>query len=159
MNACDRTETAGWTESMPVTNYYTVNGEINSESTDGVYLAYLTDALGSVTVNQSALIAQEVRHSRFGALLSGTQFKMCWAGGFGYRTTSTIKRWNTHLRQRQYDTKLGQCSTRDQLSLAELARAAEHSGQKIERSDKSVLPEDTCLGSCAHAMYGEYFVP
>ncbi len=34
---------------MAVTNYYTVNGSIIGESTNGVRIDYMMDALGSVT--------------------------------------------------------------------------------------------------------------
>ena len=60
---------------MPVTNYYTVNGEIIGERTAGSpRVDYLTDALSSVaaTVNQSAQVVNTYRYKPYGALLAKT---------------------------------------------------------------------------------------
>ena len=59
---------------MAVTNYYTVNGSIIEESTNGVRTDYLMDALGSVTgtVNSSAQVINTYRYKPFGDLLSKT---------------------------------------------------------------------------------------
>ncbi len=101
---------------MPVTNYYTVNGEIISESTDGVYLDYLTDALGSVTakVDQTCTVVSTARYKPYGDLLSGTQYKLGWVGSQGYRNTG-LKYSGGYVRARHFSTEQGQWTTADPL--------------------------------------------
>ena len=125
------------------TSYYTLNGEIIGESSGGVRLDYLTDALGSVTatVNQSAAIVQKARYKPYGTLLSGTQFKMGWVGTLGYRTTSTIKSADVYVRARTYSSKLGQWITRDPLWPAESA-SAYVGGMVITSVDSTGLHKD-----------------
>ena len=73
------------------TSYYTVNGEIIGESSNGVRLDYLTDALGSVTakVDQTGAVVSTARYKPYGDLLSGTSYKFGWVGTQGYRKTAT----------------------------------------------------------------------
>jgi len=74
---------------MPVTSYYTVNGEIVAERTAGQ--AYVTDALGSViaTVDQTLTVQSTARYKPYGATLAstGNQPKFGHAGSTGSRRT------------------------------------------------------------------------
>ncbi len=77
---------------MPVTNYYTVYGEIIGEHTTGQSrLDYLCDALGSVvaTVDQTQTVKSTARYKPYGADLAtaGTQPCYGWVGSFGSRKT------------------------------------------------------------------------
>ncbi len=76
---------------MPVTNYYTVQGEIIGERTVGQSrLDYIPDALGSVvaTVDQTLTVKITARYKPYGADLAttGTTTKLGWFGEFGFRT-------------------------------------------------------------------------
>ncbi|HLV81065.1 MAG TPA: hypothetical protein VKT32_12325 [Chthonomonadaceae bacterium] len=79
---------------MPVTNYYSLDGQIIGEKTTGSpRVDYLTDALGSVTatVNQNAQVVNTYRYKPYGALLAktgiGTDPAFQWVGTQGYRQT------------------------------------------------------------------------
>ncbi len=94
---------------MPVTNYYTVNGEIIGERTAGSpRVDYLTDALGSVTatVNQSAQVVNTYRYKPHGALLAktgtGPDPAFGWVGTQGYRPTKQNLS-DFYVRARHYD--------------------------------------------------------
>ena len=104
---------------MPVTNYYTVNGEIIGEKTTGSpRIDYLTDALGSVmaTVNQSAQVVNTYRYKPFGGLLAKTGAaadpSFQWVGSQGYRQTGK-KYSDVYVRARHYDTRAGRWTTQD----------------------------------------------
>lgn len=82
------------------TAYYTVDGEIVGEATNGVRLDYLTDALGSVTakVDQAASVVSSTRYKPYGEKLSGSDFVFGWVGAYGYRTTAS----GSYIRARHY---------------------------------------------------------
>lgn len=87
------------------TAYYTVDGEIVGEATNGVRLDYLTDALGSVTakVDQSVVTVSVARYKPYGERLSGNNYNFGWVGGWGYRTTSNC----LYIRARHYLVSAG----------------------------------------------------
>jgi len=77
---------------MPVTNYYTVQGEIIGEHTAGQSrLDYLTDGLGSViaTVDQTLTVKSTARYKPYGADLetTATQPAFGCVGKPGFRRT------------------------------------------------------------------------
>src|SRR5689334_22265100 len=106
---------------MPVTNYYTVNGEIIGEKTaGGTRTDYLTDALGSVigTANQSAQVVNTYRYKPYGAQLAktgaGADPAFRWVGNQGYRQTG--KKWSdVYVRARHYGSTTGRWTSIDPL--------------------------------------------
>src|SRR5579862_5462176 len=105
---------------MPVTNYYTVNGEIIGEKTAGQNrLNYLTDALGSVTATfdtSTKAIVNTYRYKPYGALLaktgSGADPGFGWVGTQGYRPTHR-KFSDFYVRARHDDSTTGRWTTAD----------------------------------------------
>ena len=103
---------------MAVTNYYTVNGSIIGESTNGVRTDYLMDALGSVTgtVNSSGQVINTYRYKPFGDLLSksgtGADPAFGWVGTQGYKQTQK-KFSNFYVRARHYGSSQGRWTTVD----------------------------------------------
>lgn len=106
---------------MPTTNYYTVNGHIIGESTDGVHTDYLTDALGNVsgTVNSAGALINTYSYKPSGALLAKTgvgadpRFKHVGAHGIA---TSTRKYAEEYMRRRHYSHTTGAFTTRDPIA-------------------------------------------
>ena len=84
------------------TAYYTIDGEIIGESTNGVCLDYLTDALGSVTakVDQTAQVVSTARYKPYGDKLAGTDYVYGWVGGHGYRKAAS----GSYMRARHYSS-------------------------------------------------------
>lgn len=108
---------------MPVTNYYTVDGEIIGEKTSGgSRIDYLTDALGSVTatVNQSAQVVNTYRYKPYGKQLSksgvGADPKFQWVGTQGYRQTGRSYS-DVYVRARHYDTSTARWTTKDPIGM------------------------------------------
>jgi len=106
---------------MPVTNYYSVNGEIIAEKTTGSpRIDYMTDALGSVTatVNQNAQVVNTYRYKPYGSLLAktgtGSDPSFQWVGTQGYRQTGRIYS-DVYVRARHYDTTTGRWTTKGSL--------------------------------------------
>src|SRR5271169_1956937 len=106
---------------MPVTNYYTINGEIVGEMNVGSPPTdYLTDALGNVvaTVNTAAQIVNTYRYKPYGAQLAktgaGADPAFQWVGNQGYRQTAK-KYSDVYVRARHYDTSVGRWTTKDPL--------------------------------------------
>ena len=104
---------------MPVTNYYTIDGEIIGEkTTGGSRVDYLTDALGSVTVtvDQSAQVVNAYRYKPYGTQLSKTGVAadpaFQWVGTRGYRQTGR-QYSETYVRARHYSSALGAWTTQD----------------------------------------------
>lgn len=112
---------------MPVTNYYTVNGEIIGEKTTGSpRIDYLTDALGSVTatVDQNAQVVNTYRYKPSGAQLAktgvGSDPANRWVGVHGYRQTGR-QYSDVYVRARHYDTTTGRWTTKDPLGLSRVS--------------------------------------
>ena len=107
---------------MAVTNYYSINGQIIGESTNGVRTDYLTDALGSVTgtVNQSGVVINTYRYKPYGDLLSktgtGADPAFGWVGTQGYKQTQK-KFSNFYVRARHYGSAQGKWTTKDPIGL------------------------------------------
>ena len=108
---------------MPVTNYYTVNGEIIGERTAGSpRVDYITDALGSVTatVNQNAQVVNTYRYKPFGGLLAktgtGPDPAFGWVGTKGYRPTKQNFS-DFYVRARHYDSATGRWPNVDPIGL------------------------------------------
>jgi len=105
---------------MPVTNYYSVEGEIIGEATGGVRTDYLTDALGSVTgtVNQSASVVNTYRYKPYGATLAktgtGADPIFGWVGSQGYAGTGKAHS-EVYVRARHYSSTSGRWTTKDPL--------------------------------------------
>jgi hypothetical protein len=78
---------------MAVTNYYSVNGRIIAESTNGVRTDYHRDALGSVvaTTDQNQSVTATARYAAYGTPFSTTgsynTLRFGWCGSWGYRKT------------------------------------------------------------------------
>ena len=103
---------------MPVTNYYTVNGQIIGEkTTGGSRVDYLTDALGSVTatVDQNAAVVNTYRYKPYGAQLAktgvGADPSLRWVGAHGYRQTGK-EFAGSYVRARTYSRQTGTWSTK-----------------------------------------------
>src|ERR1044072_2433939 len=104
---------------MPVTNYYSVDGELIGEKpSGGSRVDYLTDALGSVTatLNQSAQVVNTYRYKPYGSQLAktgvGADPAFQWVGTQGYRPTGR-KFSDTYVRARHYDSSTGRWTTKD----------------------------------------------
>lgn len=106
---------------MPVTNYYSVNGQVVGEQPVGnpsARLDYLTDALGSVTatVNQSAQVENTYRYKPCGVRLAktgaGSDPAFQWVGSWGYRQTSKSYA-DTYVRARHYSSATARWISRD----------------------------------------------
>src|SRR5579872_2576809 len=104
---------------MPVTNYYTVNGALIGEKTaGGTRTDYLTDALGNVTatVNQSGQVVNTYRYKPYGAQLAktgaGADPAFRWVGAQGYRQTGR-KYSDVYVRARHYGSAFGRWTTVD----------------------------------------------
>ncbi len=100
---------------MTIRTYYTINGEIQSEDSDGVVVDFLTDALGSITatVDQTSTSTANHRYKPYGEqLTTGTAFRMGWVGSLGYRPTGLTGATH-YMRARSYGTKQGQWTTVD----------------------------------------------
>ena len=95
------------------TSYYTVDGEIVGESSGGVRLDYLTDALGSVTakVNQAGVVASTARYKPYGDKLAGSEYMFGWVGSQGYRKSVT----GSYIRTRHFLAKSSRWTTTDLL--------------------------------------------
>src|SRR5579871_1642648 len=112
---------------MPVTNYYTVNGNlIGEKTTGGTRTDYLTDALGNVTatLNQSGQVVNTYRYKPYGTQLAktgaGADPAFRWVGAQGYRQTGK-KYSDVYVRARHYDSATGRWTTRAPLWPSQLA--------------------------------------
>ncbi len=96
------------------TAYYTVEGEIVGESTNGIRLDYLTDALGSVTakVDQTATVVSTARYKPYGGNLAGADYTFGWVGSLGYRKSANSSS-PMYIRNRSYLTQTSKWLTVD----------------------------------------------
>ena len=132
------------------TSYYTLNGEILGESTGGVRLDYLTDALGSVTatLDQATAATHRLRYKPSGANLLGPVLKIGWCGTHGYIGTGRRTVNDFYVTARHYATKMGQWTTRDPLWPRERAYGYVN-GHTTIRTDPSGLCFQRCItGPC-----------
>jgi RHS repeat-associated protein len=101
---------------MPVTNYYTLDGGIVAERTDGARIDYFLDALGSVVRTFSEGQTREYRYKPYGGQLSasgsGSAPKFRWVGTIGYQPTGR-ERSEYYVRARHYGTEEGRWTTVD----------------------------------------------
>jgi hypothetical protein len=114
---------------VPVTNYYTVEGQIIGEETSGVRTDYLTDALGSVTatVDQNPAIVNTYRYKPYGGLLAktgaGADPKFTWVGSHGYRHTGRTYSYK-YVRARHYGSSSASWTSFDKLWPVQLPYSA-----------------------------------
>jgi RHS repeat-associated protein len=108
---------------MPVTTYYSANGQLFGESdTSGNRLDYLMDALGSVagtvtsTAGTLAQLGNRYRYKPYGTqyVKTGTAPDplFTWVGSWGYRETSRAYS-DVYVRARHYSTGLGRWTAKD----------------------------------------------
>ncbi len=102
---------------MPVTNYYTIDGQMIGYKTAAGRKDFLTDALGSVTaeVDQtSATKTFDGRYKPYGGDLSstGTRGGYGWVGSWGYRGAS-LSDSSHYVRARHYSKTSGNWTTTD----------------------------------------------
>ncbi len=103
---------------MPVTNYYSVNGQIIGERTAAATRTnYSVDALGSVTGTLvSGAIQNTYAYNPYGSLLQktgvGTDPAFTWIGARGYRNTRR-QYAESYIRARTYSTLVGRWTSKD----------------------------------------------
>lgn len=106
---------------MPVTSYYSINGNLVGERTASGRTDYLSDALGSVTATagSSGAVGNRYRYKPYGSQLSKTGAdldpKFRWIGQWGYRSTSIVN-VSHYVRARHYGSGVGAFTTRDPFS-------------------------------------------
>jgi hypothetical protein len=140
------------------TSYYTVDGEIIGESTNGTRLDYLTDALGSVTakVNQVGSVASTARYKPYGDQLSGSTYIFGWVGSYGYRKAVN----GSYVRARHYSKLIGAWTTVDPLwpeehsygyAKGNTSTYDDFTGFSCRMTKKDItvkLSTDTCTATC-----------
>ncbi len=104
---------------MPVTNYYTIDGQMIGYKDAGGRKDFLTDALGSVTAEVDQTGATKTfdgRYTPYGGDLSssGTRGRYGWIGTWGYRETRLAVS-SHYVRARHYNWKSGKWITSDPL--------------------------------------------
>jgi|GEM_PF-6459866 len=106
---------------MGVTNYYSVEGDIQAERAGtGARTDYLCDALGSVTgtSDSSGAVVNTYRHKPYGTQLAkagaGADPNFQWVGTSGYRMTS-LSHSSHYVRARHYAQEHGTWTTVDPL--------------------------------------------
>ena len=102
---------------MPTTNYYSIDGEVFGESTDGVMTTYMKDAQGSVIGTiQAGGVVNTYAYTPYGRLLaktgSGPDPRFMWNGGNQYRTTGR-QHAEEYVVARHYDSTQGRWTTVD----------------------------------------------
>ncbi len=145
---------------MPVTNYYTIDGQMIGYKDASGRKDYLTDALGSVTAEVDQTGATKTfdgRYKPYGGDLSsnGTRGSYGWVGGWGYRGTG-LSASSHYVRARHYSKSSGMWTTKDRIWPIESAFGysdsnpvfrADPSGLKPERMKTPKLPVfDPCGG-------------
>ncbi len=102
---------------MPVTNYYTIDGQMIGYKDAAGRKDFLTDALGSITAEVDQTGATKTfdgRYKPYGGDLSstGTKGSYGWIGAWGYRGTG-LSGSSHYVRARQYSKTNGNWSTID----------------------------------------------
>ena len=141
---------------MPVTSYYTVNGEIIGERTTGQSrLDYLTDALGSVvaTVDQTLTTKSTARYKPYGADLATTGVPVLYGyvGGPGYRKTGRPHA-EAYVRQRTLSLIDGRWTTADPLWPSERCYSYCENNPVTVLDPSGLNPSSSCLGAAADWM-------
>lgn len=101
---------------MPTTYYETVNGKIISQTCDGVYTSFETDALGSITatVDENGQVINTYRYKPSGALLAKTGIgedpSILWTGATGSQHTG-LKQAEQYNQHRHYSHHSGWTSS------------------------------------------------
>ncbi len=103
---------------MPVTNYYTVDGQMIGYKDAAGRKDFLTDALGSVTAEVDQTGATKTfdgRYKPYGGDLSstGTRGSYGWVGSWGYRGTA-LSATSHYVRARHYSKASGVWTSVDQ---------------------------------------------
>ena len=104
---------------MPVTNYYTIDGQMIGYKTAAGRKDFLTNALGSVTaeVDQTGNTKTfDGRYKPYGGDLSstGTRGKYGWVGAWGYRDSGLLSS-SHYVRARHYSKTSGSWTSVDPL--------------------------------------------
>ena len=104
---------------MPVTNYYTIDGQMIGYKTAAGRKDFLTDALGSVTAEVDQTGATKTfdgRYQPYGGDLSstGTRGSYGWVGTWGYRETG-LSSSSHYVRARHFSKTIGRWNTVDPL--------------------------------------------
>jgi hypothetical protein len=77
---------------MPKTKYFTANGMLIGEQTNGVSIDYVPDALGSIVaaINQSLTTTYTAAYTPYGTVLAstGTAPNFTWVGSLGYHAAA-----------------------------------------------------------------------
>jgi RHS repeat-associated protein len=103
---------------MPVTNYFSLNGQIIGEqTTGGSRIDYAVDALGSVTGTLvNGAIQNTYSYKPHGALLAksgaGADPAFGWVGSYGYKNTGRTSA-ESYVRARTYSQALLRWTTKD----------------------------------------------
>ncbi len=120
------------------TAFYTVDGEIIGESSNGVRLDYLTDALGSVTakVSQAGAVASSARYKPYGDKLAGSDYTFGWVGSFGYRKAVS----GPYIRARHYSELNGSWRSIDRLWPSQLAYTYAESSPTFKVDEMGTAP-------------------
>lgn len=132
------------------TAYYTVDGEIVGESTNGVRLDYLTDVLGSVTakVDQAASVVSSARYKPYGEVLAGSAYIFGWVGTLGYRTSQG----GQYIRARHYLVTLGVWTSVDRYWTRERAYLYSRQNPILRVDPSGLLCQDKSCCCCADSI-------
>jgi RHS repeat-associated protein len=131
---------------VPVTNYYTVEGEILGESSAAGRLDYLPDALGTVVsvVDQAKAVQGSARYGPYGSVLVsiGVQTVFGWVGIYGYRRAG-LSRAEYYIRARHYGTGEGRWRSVDPFWPFEAAYSYATANPTTLVDPRGTEPEDT----------------
>ena len=125
---------------MPVTNYYTVDGQMIGYKTAAGRKDFLTDALGSVTAEVDSTGATKTfdgRYKPYGGDLSstGTRGSYGWIGSWGYRETGLIASAH-YVRGRHYMARSATWTSKDHFFVTESPYGYVN-GRAMRRDDRS----------------------
>ena len=150
---------------MPMTMYYSVNGRLLGESTNGVETTYMSDALGSTigTVTTAGL-QNRYTYSPYGVLLGKTgpdaDPKFTWNGRSGYRTTGRTN-VDKYVRKRHFSLPAACWSSADPLWPRQLPYAyadgmptsfPDYSGLRLVTVQPTTPTQGSTLQSCCSTL-------
>ncbi len=149
---------------MPVTNYYTVDGQMIGYKDAGGRKDFLTDALGSVTAEVDQTGATKTfdgRYKPYGGDLSssGTRGSYGWVGTWGYRGPG-LSAASHYVRARHYSKNSGNWNTTDQIWPIEHSYCYVNGRPNLLidpdglcsitlGKGKAVFGKETCIASCS----------